>query len=125
MRCQAEEEARLAAEKEEVEGIIAEQAVRDRYEELDGEEEEVMEKGWGGADWCQRCIRRLASDPEHECEMGLEKMKCAYCVRQGRGRQGGIDACWLVSVCYLSCFRNANLSLVVFRFQRCFKSWWQ
>lgn len=41
-------------EKKEVEGMIAEQAVHDCYEEeLDDEEEEVMEEGWGRADWCQ------------------------------------------------------------------------
>lgn len=41
-------------EKEEVEGMIAEQAVHDHYkEELDDEEEKVMIEGWGGADWCQ------------------------------------------------------------------------
>lgn len=53
------------------------------------------------------------SNPEYECEMGLEETKCAYYVCQGYGWQGGVDVCWLVSVCYLSCFHNANLSLVI------------
>lgn len=85
--------------KEEVEGLLAEESARRLHEEeLDAEEEEMLEDSWFGAKWCQHCIRCLASNPEHESELDLEKTKCDCCVHQGRGRQGGVDACRPVSV---------------------------
>ena len=52
-KCHEEEKHYLTHKKREVEAFLAEEATLQAYkEELDAEEEEVLEEGWSGAEWC-------------------------------------------------------------------------
>ena len=52
-KCYKKKKYYLACEKREVEALLAKKAALQVYkEELDAEEEEILEKGWLGAEWC-------------------------------------------------------------------------
>lgn len=86
----AEEKARLECEHREVEEELG------RVAALREEEEEAVAEGRLVL-WCQRCLRRLRQASEHSCVFRENPAKCEYCLRQGRGRHQGVEACRPVS----------------------------
>lgn len=57
---------------------------REQEEEKLQQEEEVFWADIADADWCQRCLRYLATDPLHICEFAGRLDKCSRCIAQGR-----------------------------------------
>lgn len=47
-------------------------------QQLEDKERRLVD-GWGGAKWCQRCLRCLGQAPEHSCAREVAGGKCRYC----------------------------------------------